>query len=126
MKIVAIDISGRHEEKDGYDMVCAAIEATVSPDNIQGVTSIKISRGYKEPDLGMIVDLVVRASSGMEGVVVAEPGEFYGEDSWRVEAMLGRPFKYAETIGERRAIEFAHHTALAARRALREHESHTG
>lgn len=114
-----MDISGRHEEPGGYDMVCAAVEALVSPDNLLEVKEVEIHRGQGEPTLNTVVELVQETVERMSGVVVSEEGEFYEEPGWRVEAILGRPFKYVETIGERGAIEVAHYTALAARRAFR-------
>jgi hypothetical protein len=63
---------------------------------------------------------MVSASARFEGVLVTERGEFYGLPDLRVEAELGRKFKYAESIGERRAIEVAHHVSLAVHRLLQE------
>jgi len=51
---------------------------------------------------------------------VTEPGEFYNYPGWRVEAILGRKFKYAESVGERKAIDVAHHVSLAVHRMLHE------
>jgi hypothetical protein len=37
---------------------------------------------------------------------------------WRVKSILGRDFKYPETIAERTAIEMAHHVSVAGRRLI--------
>ena len=67
-----------------------------------------------------VAGVITAASARFEGLIVSERGEFYGYPEWRVEAVLGRKFKYAESIGERRAIEVAHHVSLAVHRLLQE------
>ncbi len=123
MKIVAVDISGRHKMPDGrYMLVCAAIYATISPFSVQRIEDMKIlTQKSDDISLDVIVDIIQKASARFEGIIVTE-GEFYNYPKWRVEAILGRKFKYGESVGERKAIEIAHHVSLATHRLLQEHD----
>lgn len=121
MKVVAVDISGRHKMPDGrYMLVCAAVEAIISPFSVQKIEDMKLVRETTEDvSIDAIVEVIKKAAARFDGLIVTE-GEFYNYPDWRVEAILGRKFKYAESVGERRAIEIAHHVALAAHRLLQE------
>jgi hypothetical protein len=122
LQAVVIDISGRHKMPDGrYLLVCVALAAELSPLNIQRIDDMKIVRRIEtDVSFDVIASIISAAASRFEGVLVSERGEFYGFPEWRVEAALGRKFKYAESIGERRAIEVAHHVSLAVHRLLQE------
>ncbi len=122
MQAVVIDISGRHKMPDGrYLLVCVALAAELSPLNIQRIDDMKIvRRSAGDVSFEQIASIISSTSARFEGVLVTERGEFYGFPEWRVEAALGRKFKYAESIGERRAIEVAHHVSLAVHRLLQE------
>ena len=122
MQAVVIDISGRHKMPDGrYLLVCVALAAELSPLNIQRIDDMKVVRRTEaDVSFDVIAGIINSASARFEGVLVTERGEFYGYPEWRVEAALGRKFKYAESIGERRAIEVAHHVSLAVHRLLQE------
>lgn len=98
-----------------------AVSIVVSPFHIQKVNDVKIIRDTaSDVSFDVIADIILRAATRLDGVIVTEPGEFYNQPEWRVEAALGRKFKYAESIGERRAIEVAHHISLAVHRMLQE------
>jgi len=104
-----------------YLLVCVAIAARLSPLNIQRIDDMKIVRRFAgDVSFNEIAGIVGAATARFGGVLVSELGEFYGYPEWRVEAALGRKFKYAESIGERRAIEVAHHASLAVHRLLQE------
>ena len=122
MQVVAIDISGRHRMPDGrYLLVCVAIAAELSPLNILRIDDMKIvRRTVDDVAFDAIAGIIAAAAARFGGVLVCERGEFYGSPAWQVEAALGRKFKYAESIGERRAIEVAHHASLAVHRLLQE------
>ncbi|HEY3422358.1 MAG TPA: DUF2209 family protein [Methanocellaceae archaeon] len=121
MKIIAVDISGRHKMPDGrYMLVCAAVYATISPFTVQRIEDMKIVK--QEPDdisVEVIAGIIQKTAARFEGILVTE-GEFYNYPEWRVEAIMGRKFKYAESVGERKALEIAHHVSLAAHRLLQE------
>lgn len=125
MQVVAIDISGRHRMPDGkYCLVCVAVSAVLSPINIQRIEDMKIAkRQTDDVSVNEIAAIINSASARFEGVIISEHGEFYGYPEWRVEAVLGRKFKYVDSIGERRIIEVAHHVSLAARRMLQESDA---
>ncbi|OPY29423.1 MAG: hypothetical protein A4E28_00918 [Methanocella sp. PtaU1.Bin125] len=122
MQVVAIDISGRHKMPDGrYLLVCVAISAGLSPLNIQHIDDMKVVRRFTDGvSVEDVAGVIGAAAARFDGVIVSEHGEFYGYPEWRVEAIIGRKFKYAESIGERRAIEVAHHVSLAVHRLLQE------
>jgi hypothetical protein len=121
LKVVAVDISGRHKMPDGrYLLVCAAIYATISPFNVQRIEDMKIVKEISDGvSIDVIVGIIQKAAARFDGIIVTE-GEFYNYPDWRVEAILGRKFKYAESVGERKAIEIAHHVSLATYRLLQE------
>lgn len=122
MKVIAVDISGRHRMPDGkHCTVCVAVSALVSPLNVQRIEDMRIVRETPETvDIDTVVDIINKACTGYDGVIIAEAGDLYNYPEWRAEAMLGRKLKYAESIGERKAIETAHHISLAVHRLLKE------
>ena len=122
MKVIAVDISGRHKLENGrYCLVCTAISAVLSPFEVQTIEGMKIVRQEADDiSIEVIADVFKKACSRFRGVIVTEPGEFYNYPEWRVEAFLGRKFKYAESVGERKAIDMAHHVSLATHRMLHE------
>ena len=121
MKVVAIDISGRHKMPDGhYRLVCAAVSATISPFSVQRIEDMRIlAQESEDISVDVIVEVIQKAAARFEGIIVTE-GEFYNYPEWRVEAILGRKFKYGESAGERKEIEIAHYASLAASRLLQE------
>ncbi len=120
--MVAVDISGRHKLKDGrYYLVCTAVSAVLSPFDVQKIEDMKVVRQASDDiTIETIAAVFKKACTRFRGVIVTEPGEFYNYPVWRVEAILGRKFKYAESVGERKAIEVAHHVSLAVHRMLYE------
>jgi hypothetical protein len=120
LKVIAVDISGRHKLDDGrYCLVCAAVSAMLNPFDVEKLEEIKlVTMGSDDLSIETIAIIFKKACSRMKGIIVSEPGDFYSYPVWRVEAILGRKFKYAESVGERRAIEIAHHASLAAHRML--------
>jgi hypothetical protein len=122
LKVVAVDISGRHKLADGhYHLVCVAVSAVLSPFDVEKIEDMRIyHEASDDVSVETVADLIRRATARYRGAVVTEPGEFYNYPEWRVEAILGRKFKYAESVGERKAIEVAHHVSLATHRMLHE------
>lgn len=102
-------------------MVCAAVAVKLKADAVDTVESMDfdVLDTEREPTFDVVVDNVSRAVSGVcvdEPTVVAEEGEFYNRPDWIVEGALGTEFKYIETIGERKAVDIAHHAAYASRK----------
>jgi hypothetical protein len=118
---LAVDISGRHAVRGKYYMVCAAVSAKISPYGLEKVNSVRQRQLVANClDLKVVADLISGTTQGLEGVVVAEHGDLYNQDPWMVEGILGRRFKYPESLGEFLAIELAHHISLAGRRLVAE------
>lgn len=100
-------------------MVCAVVSARVSPIFIEKINAVRIVPQVAEAvDLNTVADLTVRACICLPGTIVAESGDFYNQEIWRVKSILGRDFKYPETLAERTAIELAHHISVAGRRLI--------
>jgi hypothetical protein len=116
---VAVDISGRHSVNGIYEMVCAAISARISPECIERVYSVRLMhRSAKSIDLNTVIDLISTATLYLSGTILAEPGDLYNQDAWRIASILGREFKYPETLAERISIELAHYISVAGRRLI--------
>jgi hypothetical protein len=116
---VAIDISGRHAVEGRYKMVCAVVSARISPNFIEKIYSVRqIPHVARALDLNVVADFISRACMCLPGTIVAESGDLYNLEIWRVKSILGRDFKYPETIAERTAIEMAHHISVAGRRLI--------
>ena len=49
---------------------------------------------------------------------MTEKEDMYNEPQWVPDSMFSLKFKYQESMGERRAIELAHHISLSARNLL--------
>ncbi|MDM7934832.1 MAG: DUF2209 family protein [Methanothrix sp.] len=119
MEIVAIDVSGRHAVRGSYQMVCAAVSLQASPNFIERIYSVRIvPRLADSLDLSTVADLICSACMNLPGTIVAEPGDLYNLEVWRIKGILGREFKYPETLAERTAIELAHHISVAGRRLI--------
>lgn len=98
-------------------MVCAAVSTTVTGDHVDEVSSIdyEVRDTDADPTFEVVAETVAAAVPEVDGTVVAERGEFYGEPDWIVEGAVGEEFKYVETIAERKAVQIAHHAAYAGR-----------
>ncbi len=109
-------------------MVCAAVAVEMKADVVDSVESMEfdVLDTEREPSFEVVVDNVSRAVSRVERggptTVVSEEGEFYNKPDWIVEGALGTEFKYVETIGERKAVDIAHHAAYAVRNLMLRHE----
>ena len=119
--MVAVDISGRHAVAGRYIMVSASVAARISPEGIERTRRIRlVPRVADSVDMEVVIDLMEESVRGLNGVVLAERGDLYNLERWRVESILGRGFKYPESRGEGRAMELAHLAFFAGRRlALR-------
>ncbi|MCK9441775.1 MAG: DUF2209 domain-containing protein [Methanothrix sp.] len=120
---MAIDISGRHVVEGRYKMVCAVVSARISPNFIEKIHSVRlVPRVAGALDLNIVADLISKACICLPGTIVAESGDVYNLEIWRVKSILGRDFKYPETIAEMTAIEMAHHISVAGRRLIMDSE----
>ncbi len=101
-------------------MVCCAVSARISPEYIEKVNFVRLVPEIADAiNLSTITDLIQSSIINLPGVVVAEQGDLYNVDAWRISSILGREVKYPESLGERSALEMAHHVSLAGRKLLR-------
>lgn len=115
-----MDISGRHEAEGRYEMVCAAVSALISPSFLERIDSVRlIRRQAGSLDINLISDIIIEACTGLTGIIIAESGDLYNLEVWRVKSILGRDFKYPQTLAERTAVQLAHHISLAGHRLIR-------
>lgn len=99
-------------------MVCSAVHAAVDNDSVEEVHGIRYTIKRRSPRYEFVCDLVKETVDKLSSdslVVVSEEGEFYGRDEMVVEGSLRNQFKYIESIGERKAVDIAHHAAYGAR-----------
>lgn len=118
-----MDISGRHEEDGRYLMVCSAVEVELTAHSIDSVEGMdfEVRDTERKPSFEVVAETIQSAAAGLgDVVVVSEEGEFYGKPEWVVEGALESEFKYVESIGERKAVDLAHHAAYAARKLVYE------
>ena len=119
MDVVAVDISGRHAAGGRYIMVSASVAARINPEGIEKTRRMRLVPLVAESvDMEVVIGLIEESVRGLSGVVLAEKGDLYNLERWRVESILGREFKYPESRGERRAIELAHHASFAGRKLV--------
>jgi hypothetical protein len=119
LDVVAVDISGRHSVGGRYIMVSASVVAEISPEGIERTKRIRlVPRVAESVVMEVVIGLIEDSVRGLSGVVLAEKGDLYNLERWRVESILGREFKYPESRGERRAMELAHHASFAGRKLV--------
>jgi hypothetical protein len=119
LDVVAVDISGRHAVGGKYIMVSASVAARISPEGIERTRRMRLVPLVAESvEMDVVIELIEDSVRGLPGIVLAEKGDLYNLERWRVESILGREFKYPESRGERRAIELAHHASFAGRKLV--------
>jgi len=119
LDVVAVDISGRHVVDGKYIMVSASVSARISPEGIEKTRKMRLVPLVAESvEMEVVIELIEDSIRGLSGVVLAEKGDLYNLERWRVESILGREFKYPESLGEKRAIELAHHASFAGRKLV--------
>ncbi|HPM27470.1 MAG TPA: DUF2209 family protein, partial [Methanothrix sp.] len=90
---MAVDISGRHEAEGRYEMVCAAVSARISPSFLERIDSVRLTaRQAGSLDINLISDIIIEACIGLPGIIIAESGDLYNLEVWRVKSILGRDF----------------------------------
>jgi hypothetical protein len=100
-------------------MVCAAVSTRISPEFIEKIHQVMLKSCVADVlDLNSVSNLIGDSIQCMQGIVIAEKGDFYNLEAWRVGSILGRDFKYPESLGERTAIELAHHISFAGRKLI--------
>ncbi|MDY0266478.1 MAG: DUF2209 domain-containing protein [Methanimicrococcus sp.] len=120
--IIAVDISGRHRIHAGYFMVCAAVSIEVTPTSIEKVNEINTAAFLfsAAPELTDIVKIIESTAEKIKakGPIIIERGDLFNTDEPLAKSLFTREMRYQESIGERKAIEVAHHVSLSSRNLL--------
>lgn len=104
-------------------MVAAAVLIDIEPTGIYKVHEIrtKTFSSDKAPDLISVVKVIETAAETIknkDAVIVIEQGDMFNINEQYLKTLFFRDVKFQESIGERRAIEIAHHVSLSTRRLL--------
>lgn len=123
MRAVACDISGRHLQDGAYLMVCAAVACELAPTHVVRVLEVALSTSTEQPEMNSVCSLIRSTLAKLSPAfsqdrVLLERGELFNVEEWRASSLLDRSVKLIESIGERRALEVAHHCALGTRELL--------
>ena len=120
--IIAVDISGRHRIDAGYYMVCAAVSLEITPASLEKINEIN-SESFLFQKSAELVDIVriienTAAKIKSKGTIVVERGDLFNTDEQLIQSMFSQEIRYQESIGDRKAIELAHHVSLSTRNLL--------
>jgi len=120
--IIAADISGRHKINAGYYMVCAAVSIEITPGSIEKVNEIRteaflFKKPPEIPDVVQIIETTI-AKIKMKGTIIMERGDLFNIDEQLCQSLFSQNIRYQESIGERKAIEIAHHVSNCTRKTL--------
>jgi hypothetical protein len=70
-------------------MVCAVVSARVSPNFIEKIYSVRqIHRVAEILDINVVADFISEACMCLPGTIVAESGDLYNLEIWRVKSIL--------------------------------------
>ncbi|MDV0444840.1 hypothetical protein MmiAt1_03840 [Methanimicrococcus sp. At1] len=120
--VIAVDISGRHRIDAGYYMVCAAASLEITPASIEKINEINTDAFLlsKPPELHDIVKIIENTAAKIKkkGPLIVERGDLFNLDENLSKALFSQEIRYQESIGERKAIEIAHHVSLSTRNLL--------
>ena len=120
--VIAADISGRHKIDAGYYMVCAAVSMEITPASIEKINEINTEAFLmqKPPELSDVVGMIEKTAEKIrkKGPLIIERGDLFNLDETLSKSIFTREIRYQESIGDRKAIEFAHHVSLSTRNLL--------
>jgi len=120
--IIAVDISGRHRIDAGYYMVCAAVSLEITPAALEKINEINTESFLfqKSAELVDIVRIIENTAAKIKskGTIVVERGDLFNTDEQLIQSMFSQEIRYQESIGDRKAIELAHHVSLSTRNLL--------
>jgi Uncharacterized protein conserved in archaea len=120
--IIAVDISGRHRIDAGYYMVCAAVSLEITPASLEKINEINTESFLfqKSAELVDIVRIIENTAAKIKskGTIVVERGDLFNTDEQLIQSMFSQEIRYQESIGDRKAIELAHHVSLSTRNLL--------
>jgi hypothetical protein len=124
IKVLAIDISGRHHENDIFFRVYAGVLVEIKADRIVHVEKIDVM--VKEEETQKLRDIVKEVKElidkfgGEFDYILCEKGEFFNLSKDIISAILKKEVIYPKTRGELEAINIAHHVSYSVRKLLME------
>jgi hypothetical protein len=85
LDVVAVDISGRHAVGGKYIMVSASVAARISPEGIERTRRMRLVPLVAESvEMEVVIELIEDSVRGLPGIVLAEKGDLYNLERWRV------------------------------------------
>ncbi|ACV24221.1 DUF2209 family protein [Methanocaldococcus fervens] len=124
IKVLAIDISGRHQENDIFFRVYAGVLVEIQADRIVHVEKIDVM--VKEGKTQKLRDIVREVKEFIEkfgndfDYILCEKGEFFNLSKDVVSSILKKEVIFPKTRGEFEAINIAHHVSYSVRKLLME------
>ncbi|ENN96705.1 hypothetical protein J422_00636 [Methanocaldococcus villosus KIN24-T80] len=122
VKVLAIDISGRHHENKEFFRVYAGVLLEIEADRIVHVEKIDVLIKKEESQklrdiLKETIELINKIGGEFE-YILCEKGEFFNLPKEQVSSILKRHVIYPRTRGEKEAINIAHHVSYSVRKLL--------
>ncbi|MDV0447757.1 hypothetical protein MsAg5_16710 [Methanosarcinaceae archaeon Ag5] len=119
---IAVDISGRHKINIGYYLVCSAVSVTMTPTGIDKVNEVQSDAFLtdKAPELSDVVFMIEKTIAKIKekGPIVIESGDLFNTDIHLCKPLFSVDIRYQESMGDRKAIEIAHHVSHSTRNIL--------
>ncbi|WP_423793393.1 DUF2209 family protein [Methanocaldococcus indicus] len=121
IKVLAIDISGRHHHEGKFFRVYAGVLVEILADRIVHVEKIDILvKESKSQKLRDIVNEMKELISKFEDFdyILCEKGEFFNIDNEMLYSIFKKKVIFPKTRGEKEAINIAHHVSYSFRKYL--------
>ncbi len=122
IKVLAIDISGRHQENDIFFRVYAGVLVEIKADRIVHVEKIDVM--VKEGKSQKLRDIIKEVKEFIEkfgkefDYILCERGEFFNTSKDVISSILRKEVIFPKTRGELEAINIAHHVSYSVRKLL--------
>ncbi|NPA63296.1 MAG: DUF2209 domain-containing protein [Methanococci archaeon] len=122
IKVLAIDVSGRHKEEGTFFRVYAGVILEIKADRIVHVEKIDVM--IKEGKSQKLRDIVKEFKEFIDKMgyefdyILCEKGEFFNLPNESVSAILKKDVIFPKTRGELEAINIAHHVSYSVRKLL--------
>ncbi|WNY25963.1 DUF2209 family protein [Methanolapillus millepedarum] len=119
---IAVDISGRHKINIGYYAVCSAVSVFMTPTGIEKVNEIQsdaflMNKPLELSDIVFMIEKTI-AKIKEKGPIIIERGDLFNTDISLCKSLFSADIRYQESIGDRKAIEIAHHVSHSTRNIL--------
>ncbi|MFU8651985.1 DUF2209 family protein [Methanotorris formicicus] len=122
MKVLGIDVSGRHDVYGKFLRLYAGILAEISADRVIHVEKIEVY--YSESSTQTPKDIIKEVKELMGKIkgnydyIVCEKGEFFKIPKEHVSSLLGKEVIHPKTLGELELVNIAHHVSYSCRKLL--------